>query len=268
MKDKIKILFEELSKKYPEILDENFVNSIVSVIEDSAATDVADQVAEKLEEAKKEAVDNFKKTGDDDDEDDDEDDEDDEEVKESIKKIIDTLDIFCEEGIKQFISEHGEKIDESIKTNVSADVISKLTDVLEGHGISIDGSGLEESASADKTIKDLNKTVASLTEQLSDVGNADNKVHAISIVENHTTEMTEDQKDKFIKLIGDYDIDNIVEFESKVQTIADILEYKVDEVNIQEEITVAADAVITPASSGVIDDDDNFLARARKNYSK
>lgn len=286
MKDKIKILFEELGSKYPEILDDEFIKKFTAVLENIVESEVTSGKEAIIEAYKKEEDEKDKKGADDKDKKDDDDEEDDEkddeeDVKESLNRMIDILDVFCEEAADQFMAENKEIIDESIKVNVNLDVIKGIKSILEGHGIEINGEKEDELSKLKRTVESQNKTIAGLTDKLNENKVTEVKITAKSIINEATASMTEDQKERFIKLVEDYDVENIDTFKDKVTTLSEMINFKSDSK------TIADDAKVTATDAGLDkmnedldkkekdkkendkdEDEDNFMSKVRKNLVK
>jgi len=219
---KIQILFEELQKKYPDTIDDNFVTKITEAVKDIVDTEVEKKVEvekseilesekEKIREELKEEIINESKIDNED----------------TIEKLINTLDIFSENAMEEFVEEHETKITESIKTNVASDVVEKLTEVLGTHGIITESAVIEKDAYEEKLEK-ANKTISNLMEQISEAKIENTKTVAIGIVDEICEKFNYDQTLKFYALIEDYSIDNAEEFKSKVESLAEIFEAKIE----------------------------------------
>jgi len=215
--DKIKILLEELSKDKPEIFDKDFSDKLFKVIEEVVEAKVEEKYSKKLDEELSEAKTKLEK-----------DlrtqisEETKIQMKEDLDKLVNTLDIFCEEAFKEFSEEHSEKIDESIKSNVSLDVVEKLRDVLEEHGIKSNETQVNEEEWQEK-VDALNRTIANLTQELSESNRSNVAKEAVEIVERLTDDLTLEQKSRVTRLIEDYEIDDLELFEKKVKSLINLL---------------------------------------------
>jgi len=275
--EKIKILFEELSKKFPEIIDEDFVTKVTSIMDESFNSKLEEakkEIAEKAKCAKTESDDEDKDDvkGDEDkkeiDKEDDDKDKEDEDMKEGMKNLINTLDIFCEEASKEFVEEYSELINESIKTNVSFDIINKLQEVLSEHNITIP-ENITESETQKRTISDLNKTIASMTEKINELTEKveektvnESKDKVIEIVNKVCENMSKEQTLKFYTLIEDYEVDNLDEFKTKVESLSELISFKKDVIDIKEEKEVDSNTVIY---NSISDEKESFAYGFKKN---
>jgi len=214
---KIQILFEELQKKYPDAIDDNFVTKITEAIQDivdseveKGKTEITESEKDKIREELKEEMVNESKTDD-----------------ETIEKLINTLDIFSENAMDEFVEEHSEKITESIKSNVAFDVVEKLTEVLGTHGIITESAIVDKDVYEEKLEK-ANKTISNLMGQISEAKTENTKLEAIGIVDEICEKYNYDQTLKFYALIEDYSIDDAEEFKTKVESLAEIFEAKIE----------------------------------------
>lgn len=227
--NKIKLLFDELQKKYPDIIDETFVSNITKTVESLVESEIESKkekiISETIENEKEkirtevtESVTNNI----------------DSMNEETINKLIDTMDVFFEEATKDFTEEYSEKIDESIKTNISTEVVEKINEVLESHGIKTSDAVLEKEL-YEENIKKLNNTIMSLTEQVNENHFENVKNQAIGIVDNICENMSYQETLNFYKLIEDFDIDDLDSFKEKVESLSNILEGKSKKKNKDEE---------------------------------
>lgn len=268
--EKIKILFESLNEKYPDIINEDFVNKITSVIDETITSEIEKEKI-KIEEACK-----IKKNEEDDEEDmkvdkDSDEDEYEEDMKESVKSLVDTLDIFCEEAIREFTTEYSDLINESIKTNISFDIVNKLQNVLSEHGIEVP-ENIVESETQRKTIDNLNKTIASMTEQISELNSKveeksvnESKETIINIVDSVCENMTKEQTLKFYSLIEDYEVDDIDVFSEKVKSLSELLSFKKDNNIIKEEKEIDPQAILY---NSISDNKESFSDAFKRNLTE
>jgi len=217
--EKIRLLFESLKEKFPEIIDDDFVNKAVDSINEVLQSEIevekdkilAEELEVEKEKIRKELTEEL-------------------EVKneEEKEKLVDAIDLFLDECVESFSKENSVRIDESIKSNVSLDVVEKIVDVLKEHGIEAPDSVTDRQVYEDR-IDRLNKIIESMSEKITDSNRELLKVKAISIVDDVCEDMNYDETLQFYSLIEEFDIDNIDEFQQKVEKLAEMLEKKKEE---------------------------------------
>lgn len=285
MTKNIKLLFEQLSEKHPGIFDEKFIEKLVNIMQEAVDSEVKDKVEKAVKDSPdadavaggtdvktKEMTDKEKE------------DmkeslrkeiiaEDESSMKEQIEKLVDVLDVFCTEAAEEFMTENSEKINESIKTNVSYELVEKLQEVLSTYGISLPTVTIDKEVYEEK-ITSLNNTIANLTEQLVEQSKDEVKNEAIKIVDDICGNYTEEQTEKFYKLIEDFDVDNLETFKEKVKNLASILEFsKDDHKKLTDDITkINSDSIIDGSQEinekKVTKPNDSFMDKVKKNYNK
>ncbi len=228
--EKIKILFNELQKKYPEVLDEQFVTSILESINSIVESDTSDIKKEledskeeietlkaKIEEDEKEDKDKDKKgdVG----ENTDTDDETEEKMKEELERIINTLDVFCNEAFKEFTSENKEIIEKSIKTNIPQSFLEGVTNLLDELHCEFEPKTKHVIETLKEDNSNLRKELKEL--QLKESQNNLNfqKKAALEFVSEAIKDLNDDDSDTFGTLIENFEIDDINVFKKNVINI-------------------------------------------------
>ena len=253
--EKIKILFEELNKKYPDIITESFVtklcDSVGDIIESQVTKEVETAVTEALEakkdeliaEAKSEVTDSLTAMN-----------------EEELEKVIDTLDVFLEEAKDSFMNDFSEKIDESIKSNVSFELVEKINEVLESHGI-VASNAVVDKDKLEKIISKQNETILSLTEQVNETEDARLKAEAINVVDEICENLNYSDTMKVYKLIEDFEVDDLDSFKKKVSSIVSIVEGKNEDSEDDSDEAEADDD--SEESKDSKDSDDEKMAKLR-----
>jgi len=269
MSNKIKTLFDELRSKYPEVISEEFASKVVAVVE------------EIVESEKQKAIDEIRET---------ESEKIREEISEEVKdqseseieKLVNTLDVFCENAVNEFCDSKAELLEEATKSTISSVLAEKMKEVFETYGIVTEESA-EVKADLEKQVEELNETIGNMADTISELSEEKKKSDAISVVDEFCSEMNMTDTVKFYKLIEDYDIDDVDSFREKVESLASVFEQgkesdedededededpedgggrKVEKKNIKD-----SDEKEDKCESD--DEDASFISRVRKNLKK
>lgn len=254
MSNKIKILFEELSKKYPEIVTAEFVNKVTEAVDELVEAE-AEQKFEKMTEEEKTKIreEALLESG---------------ELSEAaVEKLVDTLDVYTENAMTEFVEEHGEKIEKSIRTNVSADLVEKISEVLCTHGALSEEAALDKSA-YEETIEKANRTISNLMESNEQLRKDGLKRDAIAVVDQVCEGMSYENTLKFYELIEDYSVDDIDSFRSKIESLAAVFEGKDEDDDDEEDKGEKVDKGSVKGGEEEDDDDeedDSFMSKLKKN---
>jgi hypothetical protein len=141
-------------------------------------------------------------------------------LKESlIKEQAVLVDGYLSEAVDKWIVENSVVLESNVRTELTEEFIDGLKNLFAEHYIEVPEEKFDLVKAQEEKIKQLEESVKLLKHKTVKALKESKKLHCESVLNKATSNMTELDKAKFIKLVESVEFDSIDQFEKKVKTL-------------------------------------------------
>jgi hypothetical protein len=141
-------------------------------------------------------------------------------LKESlIKEQAVLVDGYLSEAVDKWIVENSVVLESNVRTELTEEFIDGLKNLFAEHYIEVPQEKFDLVKAQEEKIKQLEESVKLLKHKTVKALKESKKLHCESVLNKATSNMTELDKAKFIKLVESVEFDSIDQFEKKVKTL-------------------------------------------------